>query len=40
MISNPAQSYVIDGFPRAIDQAQFFEQSVCETQLLIYYDIP
>ena len=34
------KSYVIDGFPRAIDQAQYFEQCVCEIQSIIHYEIP
>ena len=30
MIANPSQNYLIDGFPRAIDQARYFEKHVCE----------
>lgn len=32
IVATPSQNYLIDGFPRAIDQAQYFEQNVIETQ--------
>jgi len=25
MVANPSKNYLIDGFPRAVDQAQYFE---------------
>jgi len=25
LIANPSKNYLIDGFPRALDQAQYFE---------------
>lgn len=31
---------MIDGFPRAVDQAQYFEQNVMETQQVLFYDVP
>lgn len=31
---------MIDGFPRTTDQAQYFEQNVCEIQQILYYNIP
>mmetsp|Transcript_22762 Transcript_22762/g.21968 ORF Transcript_22762/g.21968 Transcript_22762/m.21968 type:complete len:122 (+) Transcript_22762:7-372(+) len=30
LIANPSKNYLIDGFPRATDQAIYFEQNVCE----------
>jgi adenylate kinase family enzyme len=30
MVSNKSQNYVLDGFPRSVDQAQYFEQSAGE----------
>ncbi len=30
LIANPAKNYLIDGFPRAVDQAIYFEQNVLE----------
>ena len=33
------QNYLIDGFPRAVDQAIYFEQNVCECQNVIFYDV-
>lgn len=30
LIANPSKNYLIDGFPRAVDQAIYFEQHVCE----------
>jgi adenylate kinase family enzyme len=37
---NKSDKYVIDGFPRAVDQAHYFEQSVCEIQQILHFDIP
>jgi adenylate kinase family enzyme len=31
---------LIDGFPRALDQAQYFEKSVVEVFQVLYYDVP
>ena len=31
---------MIDGFPRAVDQAQYFEQNVMETQQVLFFDLP
>ena len=36
MVLNKSQNFVIDGFPRSIDQAQYFEQSLGEIQQVIY----
>lgn len=30
IVQNPAPAYLIDGFPRSVDQAQQFEQTVME----------
>lgn len=40
MATNPSKHFLIEGFPRAIDQAQHFEQTVCEMQQLIYLEMP
>jgi len=39
MIANPSKNYLIDGFPRALDQALQFEQQVGEAQRVIFYDV-
>jgi UMP-CMP kinase len=31
---------LIDGFPRAIDQATYFEKNVMEAHAILYYDVP
>ena len=31
---------MIDGFPRAIDQAEYFEQNVMEAYQILFYDVP
>lgn len=40
MLDNKSKCYVLEGFPRAQDQAQYFEQSVCEIQQMIFIDTP
>ena len=40
LIQNPSQTYLIDGFPRAIDQATYFEKNVMEAHSILYYDVP
>lgn len=40
MIATKSQNYLIDGFPRAVDQAIYFEQNVVETQQVLFYDVP
>jgi adenylate kinase family enzyme len=40
LIATPSKNYLIDGFPRAVDQAQYFEQNVMETQQVLFYDVP
>jgi len=40
LIATQSKNYLIDGFPRAVDQAQFFEQQVVETQQVLYYEVP
>jgi adenylate kinase family enzyme len=39
LIANPSKNYLIDGFPRAVDQAVYFEQNVCECQNVLFYDV-
>ena len=39
LIANPSKNYLIDGFPRAVDQAIYFEQNVCEAQTVLYFDV-
>ena len=31
---------MIDGFPRSVEQATFFEQNVLECQTILYYEVP
>lgn len=38
LLANPSKHYIIDGFPRAVDQAQHFEQTICEMQQIIYLE--
>lgn len=37
--SKPAR-FLVDGFPRKMDQAVYFEQSVCQSQCTVYLDCP
>ena len=39
MVRNPAKSYVIEGFPRSIDQAMVFEQTLIEIQTILNFDV-
>ena len=39
MIANPADAYLIDGFPRNQEQATMFEQNVLEAQKIIYFEM-
>ncbi|KAJ5744009.1 hypothetical protein N7533_008879 [Penicillium manginii] len=32
--------FLIDGFPRKLDQAEFFEASVCPSELVLFLDCP
>jgi adenylate kinase family enzyme len=38
LIANPSQNYLIDGFPRAVEQATYFESNVCEAQNVLFFD--
>jgi len=38
LIAQPSKNYLIDGFPRAIDQAIYFEQIVGEAQTVLYFN--
>lgn len=40
LIANPSKNYLIDGFPRAQDQAVYFEQVVGEAQTVLYFNTP
>jgi adenylate kinase family enzyme len=40
LIANPSKNYLIDGFPRARDQAVYFEQVVGEAQSVLYFNTP
>jgi len=39
MMQHPSKNYVIDGFPRSVDQGQMFEQQVAEMQTIIHLEI-
>jgi adenylate kinase len=34
------QNYLVDGFPRALDQAIYFEKNVVEASQILFYDVP
>lgn len=39
--SNPKQArFLIDGFPRKLDQALAFEERVCAARFVLFYDCP
>jgi len=40
LIANPSKNYLIDGFPRALDQAMHFESAACEAQAVLYFNVP
>jgi UMP-CMP kinase len=40
MAKSKANCFLIDGFPRAVDQGQAFERAVCESTAVIFYDCP
>jgi len=40
LIANPSKNYLIDGFPRARDQATYFERVVGEAQAVLYFNTP
>jgi len=35
----PAKFYLIDGFPRSLEQAIFLERNFAECQTILYYDV-
>jgi len=38
LIANPSQNYLIDGFPREVEQCTYFETHVCEAQNVLFFD--
>lgn len=38
LIARPSQNYLIDGFPREVDQCTYFETHVCEAQNVLFFD--
>lgn len=38
--SPKAKRFLIDGFPRKLDQALKFEESVCAAEFVLFYDCP
>jgi adenylate kinase family enzyme len=40
LIAQPSKNYLIDGFPRAKDQAIYFEQVAGEAQSVLYFNTP
>jgi len=40
MSKDTADKFLIDGFPRKMDQAVFFEQSVCPSRCTLFLDCP
>jgi adenylate kinase len=39
MMANPARTYLIDGFPRAVDQAILFEQTLLEVGVILHFEV-
>jgi adenylate kinase family enzyme len=39
MIASPSKNYLIDGFPRELEQALYFEKHVGECQRILFYDV-
>lgn len=40
MLEVPSKRYLIDGFPREVDQALFFESKILEFQNILYFNAP
>ncbi|KAJ3199203.1 hypothetical protein HDU82_000635 [Entophlyctis luteolus] len=40
MKASGAKRFLIDGFPRAVDQGQKFEEEVVEAKMVLYYECP
>lgn len=40
MSKSSSHKFLIDGFPRAVDQGVAFEKAVCESTAVIFYDCP
>ncbi|KAJ3016973.1 UNVERIFIED_CONTAM: bifunctional uridylate/adenylate kinase [Siphonaria sp. JEL0065] len=40
MKASGGKRFLIDGFPRAIDQGQKFEEEVVEAKMVLYYECP
>jgi len=40
IIAKPSSGYLIDGFPRAVNQAKYFEECICEVSTVLFYDVP
>jgi len=38
LIAKPSQNYLIDGFPREVEQCTYFENNVCEAQNVLFFD--
>lgn len=39
LIANPSKNYLLDGFPRSVQQAEFFEQTVMECQQVLFFNV-
>lgn len=40
MEASPVNKFLIDGFPRALDQADAFEGTVCKSAAMLFLDCP
>lgn len=38
LVASPSQNYLIDGFPRTVEQATYFESNVTEAQNVLFYE--
>ena len=40
MAENPSKMYLLDGFPRTIEQAEFLKSKIGDPELVFYFDVP
>ena len=40
MLENPSEHYLLDGFPRSIEQAEVFEDMIGKVNRVLYFEVP
>lgn len=40
MFNRKSDRYLLDGFPRTVEQAQIFEKNIKEADSILFYDVP